>query len=341
MDSVLISFIVPCYNVECYVQQCLDSIYDCGLSENDFEVICINDCSPDRVQIILEQNSERHGNFRVIVHEKNKGLGGARNTGIREAKGKYLWFVDSDDLVTVHNLSSLMQRVMDQDLDVLCFNYRRVDEKMSVLSEHVVFDESSIQDGYSFVKTIFGKDIIYHMGVIVRFLYRVEYLRSHQLYFPEKVGWEDTVYMPKSILQAGRVASIADILYSYRENTNSITNSFYRAYPAKLVFEYAFCTGGDLLNFSEEIKDEGLREAIRTTAIQKYINGFPIYLFRTSKTERKKFYVLTREKVSEVKPLKCEMNMIGRLLLIPLLGFVLSEMGALIYGAGHRKQKNV
>ena len=59
-EDVLVSFVVPCYNVEKYVQQCLDSIYACDLSEEQFEIICINDCSPDNVQEVLERNQRHH-----------------------------------------------------------------------------------------------------------------------------------------------------------------------------------------------------------------------------------------------------------------------------------------
>ena len=128
VGTKILSFIVPCYNVEKYLQQCLDSIYACDLPEEQFEVVCVNDCSPDNVQEILERNGEKHDNLRIIVHQQNMGLGGARNTGIREAKGQYLWFVDSDDLVTAQGIKSLIQQAGEQELDVLCFNYRRVDE---------------------------------------------------------------------------------------------------------------------------------------------------------------------------------------------------------------------
>jgi len=337
MVTCQLSFIVPCYNVERYVQKCLDSIYDCDLSDEQFEVVCINDCSPDNVQEILEWNREKHSNLRVIVHEKNKGLGGARNTGIREAKGKYLWFVDSDDLVMAQGLNSVLQKMIVQDLDVLCFNYRRADEAGNELSEHRVFEETSTQGGYSFVKSVFGKGIVNHMGYVVRFLYRVEYLRSNQLSFPEHVRWEDTVFMPKSLLNADRIAAVPDVLYSYRMNPGSISTNFAQSYPADLIYEYSFCTGADLIQFSKTVKDEGLKNAFCNTAVRKYINGYPIYLFRTSKFERKRFYTLIKSRNPELEPLKCHLNSFGRLLLFPVIGPILVEMGSFVYGFAHKR----
>lgn len=336
-EQLLLTFIVPCYNVEYFVQRCLDSIYDCDLPEEQFEIVCVNDCSPDNVQAVLEQNKARHENMRIVVHVQNKGLGGARNTGIREARGKYLWFVDSDDTIIGKGLKTLVSRADDEKVDVFCFNYRRVDGDGKELSRHLPFAEMPAQDGYTFAENAFQPEgIVYHMGFVWRFLYRTDYLRTHQLYFPENVCWEDTVFMPKAIIEADRVAASADVLYSYRVNADSISGTFTRVYPAKLIFDFAFCAGGDLLRFSEEVDNEKMKVDFRNTATHKYINGFSIHLFRTSKSERKKFYQLIKDRSAEVKPLKQEMVLLCKLLLLPVIGPVLAEIGSLVYGVTHK-----
>lgn len=330
-DQILLTFIVPCYNVEKYVQRCLDSIYGCGLEEDFFEVLCVNDCSPDNTIDILKSNQKSHGNLRIINHDSNKGLGGGRNTGIREARGKYLWFVDSDDEIVTSGFADALSMALEKDLDVLCFNYCRIDEGGKELSRHMVFEETSVSDGYSFVNRVFGNSIVYHMGYVVRFLYRTDYLRAHQLFFPEQVHWEDTVFMPKSILMAERIASVPQVLYAYRVNPDSISGVFGKAYPAKSIYDYSFCAGGDLLRFSEEVKDNDLRDAFRNTAIQKYINGFAIHLFRTNKKERKRFFGLLKEREEEVKPLKRYMSVLNKVLLVPLVGPFATHLMSRIY----------
>lgn len=334
-SNILLTFVVPCYNVEKYVQRCLDSIYACGLKEDCFEVLCVNDCSPDNTCDILKLNQKEHGNLRIINHETNKGLGGGRNTGIREAKGRYLWFIDSDDEVVTNGFADALGKAVVKDLDVLCFNYCRIDEEGKELSRHVVFEETSVTDGYSFVNKVFGDSIVYHMGYVVRFLYRTVYLRSHQLFFPEQVHWEDTAFMPKSILLAERIASVPQVFYAYRVNPDSISGTFGRAYPAKSIYDFSFCSGRDLLCFSEEVNDAGLRDAFRNTAIQKYINGFAIHLFRTSKQERKRFFGLIREKEEEVKPLKRYMNLLNRVLLLPIVGPLSTNLMSRVYKMKH------
>ena len=168
-------------------------------------------------------------------------------------------------------------------------------------------------------------------------MYRTDFLRSKRLCFPEKVCWEDTVFMPKALLQAERVAAVPDVLYSYRVNADSISGSFARAYPAKLIYEYAFCAGGDLLHFSDKVRDEELRSAFRNTAVGKYINGFSIHLFRTSKSERKKFYGLVYENETMVKQLKEFMSWSNRLLLSRPFGSLFLAMLSFVYQLKHGK----
>jgi glycosyltransferase involved in cell wall biosynthesis len=338
-DQIVLTFVVPCYNVEKYIQRCLDSIFACGLEEDCFEVLCVNDCSPDNTFDILKSNQKCHSNLRIINHKMNKGLGGGRNTGIRESKGRYLWFVDSDDEIVTTGFADALSIALAKELDVLCFNYCRIDEEGKRLSRHVVFGETSVSDGYSFVNKVFGNSIVYHMGYVVRFLYRTDYLRSHQLFFPERVHWEDTVFMPESILMAERIASVPQVFYAYRINSDSITGTFGRVYPAKSIYDYSFFSGPDLLRFSDEVKDDGLRDAFRNTAIQKYINGFAIHLLRTSKRERKRFYELVKEREEEVKPLKQYMNLLNRVMLVPLIGTLTTNMISRVYMMKHGSRK--
>ena len=334
-NQLLLTFVVPCYNVEKYIQRCLDSIYACGLKEDSFEVLCVNDCSPDNTIIILESNQKSHSNLRIINHETNKGLGGGRNTGIRAARGKYLWFVDSDDEIVPSGFSDAFSMAWENDLDVLCFNYCRIDEEGKELSRHLVFEDSLVSDGYSFVNKVFGESIVYHMGYVVRFLYRIDYLRSRQLFFPEQVYWEDTVFMPKSILWAERIASVPQVFYAYRVNPDSISGVFGKAFPAKSIFDYSFSSGPDLLGFSEDIKDGSLRDSFRNTAIQKYINGFAIHLLRTSKMERNRFFGLIKEREEEVMPMKQYMSLLSRVMLMPILGPLVASLMSRVYKMKH------
>jgi len=339
--AFLLSFVVPCYNAERYLQRCLDSIYRCGLEEDVYEVLCVDDCSTDGTGEILKRNEKSHNNLRVVTHEVNKGWGAPRNTGIKLVNGRYLWFVDADDVIVGQEIRMAVGKADTQSLDVLCFNYCRVDDAGKVLSRSLVFGDTDVENGYSFVKKVFGTSIVHHMGYVWRFLYRTEYLRNNKILFPEKVCWEDTVFMPKSLLDAKRVASISDVLYAYRVNVDSISSTFGRVYPAKLIYEFAFVAGGDLLRYSEEVEDDELRKAFRETAIHKYINGFPIYLFRTDGKERRRFYSLVSENKSVVDGMKRNMNSFNKLFFLPFIGRFVMECSTLAYKIKHAERQDV
>lgn len=332
---IKLSFVISCYNVEKYVQRCLDSIYSCGLSEEQFEVICVDDCSHDGTAGILEENKAKHSNLRIFTHETNRGSGGGRNTGIREAKGRYLWFVDADDEIVGNGFAEALEKAVEDHLDVLCFNYCRIDEEGKQLARYEVFGEVPASDGYGFSAKAFLGGITRHMGFVWRFLYKTDFIRSHQLLFPEQMHWEDTVFMPKSILLAERVASVPQVFYAYRVNPDSISGVFGKAYPAKSIFEFAFCIGGDLLAFSEEVKDEVLRRAFHDTAVHQYINGFPLHLLRTDRKERTRFYQMLKVRKEEVKPLKLYMNWRSRAVMIPVIGPMATEILSFWYKKTH------
>lgn len=334
---VRLSFIVPCYNVERFISKCLGSIFSCDIPEDEFEVICIDDSSSDTTVLQLKRWLATHRNIRVITNPVNKGIGATRNIGIRESHGKYLWFVDSDDFICGRGIDAIVKDAEARDVDVLCFNYRKTDYEGNELSAYYVFSSMSSIDGYSFVNKVFGNSIVYHIGYVCRFLYRSSFIQSNQLFFPEGVIWEDTVYMPKAMLKAKSIASVPNVLYSYRTNPTSISNVFLKSYPAKQIFDWSFRTGKELLDFSSEVKDFALKEAFKSVAIRKYINGFSLLLFRTSVRERKCFYRQVRESRKDVNNVKKELNLLNRILLSPV-GPAVASIGAAVYKLTHNRR---
>ena len=119
-NNIKISIIIPVYNVEKYIAECLDSCINQTLYE--IEIICVDDCSPDNSILILEQMALKDSRIRIIRHNVNKGLGAARNTGIAAARGEYIWFVDSDDYIALEACQLLYETAQKHNIDVLCFN---------------------------------------------------------------------------------------------------------------------------------------------------------------------------------------------------------------------------
>lgn len=118
MAEVLLSIIVPVYNVEPYLQDCLNSFYAQNSPEEIYEVICVNDGSSDKSAEILDEYASHHKNMRVL-HQKNAGVSAARNVGLDHAVGKYIWFVDADDFIAAGIIDDILARLQNNDCDQL------------------------------------------------------------------------------------------------------------------------------------------------------------------------------------------------------------------------------
>ena len=115
MESINISFIVPIYNVEKYLVRCIESIIMQKLE--NIEIILVDDGSPDNCPSICDKYSEKY-KFIKTIHKKNEGLGYARNSGLEISKGKYIYFVDSDDYLVPDSIIKLYEKAEEFDLDV-------------------------------------------------------------------------------------------------------------------------------------------------------------------------------------------------------------------------------
>ena len=217
---VKVSFVLPCYNAERYIAECLDSIYAQDLPEDDFEVICVNDCSTDKTRDIIREFAETHPNLTLIDHEQNLTVGGARNTGMAAARGEYIWFVDSDDLLQPDSLGSAYRNAKDRDVDILWFNYRLVYSDLRPYGDRMTFTDSMVLDGQQFVLQYFPGRFS-EFCVVWRSLMRTGFLKEKGLLFPKMRKAEDVVFLWKAMLYANRVSSVSDLYYIYRGNPYS------------------------------------------------------------------------------------------------------------------------
>ena len=104
---MLLSFIIPVYNTEEYLESCIQSLLEQDISQDEYEIICINDGSSDRSLEILKHFSQNYKNI-IVVDQKNFGVCASRNRGLDLAKGEYIWFIDSDDFIKKNILGTLM-----------------------------------------------------------------------------------------------------------------------------------------------------------------------------------------------------------------------------------------
>lgn len=150
---MLLSIIVPIYNQEKYLSRCIDSIYNQGLNEDDFELLLINDGSTDGSLGIMQAYAVKHKNIRIISKE-NEGISATRNRGIQEAIGDYIYMPDSDDYLIANGLNYVINNFLNNDIEVLMFYSQTVTpEKLHSTPENI--NGEIVYDGYGldFIKT--------------------------------------------------------------------------------------------------------------------------------------------------------------------------------------------
>lgn len=339
MNKTQLSIILPFYNVESYIADCLESIYSQNVELDKFEVICIDDCSPDNSRMIVQKYQEVYTNFKLITHDDNLGLGAGRNTGIQSANGKYLWFVDSDDLIEPNALTKILKQLREYELDVLCFNYSRVNDQGQLIERLNTFENTSVySNGIEFVKQLFGKNFVNHLGYVWRNIYRKDYLLQNELYFPVGILWEDTVFFPKAILMANKIKSIETHVYCYRDNADSISGSSNRLKHNR-IYEFAFYAGWDLYQFANEFKgvDYDIANDLERKSIW-YFNSFVKFISLSSFSEKLKFYKLIIKNKHHIKKIKPHLSIINRLVINPIVGVITSTLLKSLYILKNKKR---
>lgn len=124
--TLRLSIIVPFYNVEPYIEECIRSLYAQDIPWEEYEVICVDDCSPDNSRAIVKRLQLEFPTLQLLTHIQNKRQGGARNTAIQIAQGRYVWFVDSDDYIGKNCLKNLLEVAEKDDVDLLKFYYQKM-----------------------------------------------------------------------------------------------------------------------------------------------------------------------------------------------------------------------
>lgn len=216
---MLFSIIIPVYNVEQYLRDCLDSVV--AQTYPDYEVICVNDGSTDGSLVLLEKYRQRYPHI-TIISQQNKGLSAARNAGIQAAKGDYLFFLDSDDWIEPESLEILAEKQEGEDL--LWFNGRRVFEDGATEEPDSGIEETLLTGWECYNKYALVSRKFHFVCSVLR-LYRREYLLQNNLFFEEGIYHEDNFFTPLACYYAQTVKVIPDCLYIYRIREGSITQT--------------------------------------------------------------------------------------------------------------------
>lgn len=214
------SVIIPVYNVETYLRECLDSVFNQTFT--DWEAICINDGSTDGSADILNEYAARERRLKVIT-QPNGGLSAARNAGIDTAEGEYVLFLDSDDWLEKNALEVLSANLEGEDM--LCFSGRRYFESENTYHDADQLKAQTYLSGMDYYNenALLARDFAF-VCVVLR-SYKREFLSRHNLRFKEGIFHEDNLFTPLACYYAGKVKVIDECLYDYRVRSNSITTT--------------------------------------------------------------------------------------------------------------------
>ena len=226
MENQLISIIVPIYNVEDYLRQCLDSILEQTLSH--FEVILVNDGSPDSSGDICREYVEKDSRFHYFEKE-NGGLSDARNYGIERARGEYLTFIDSDDYIDPLHLEYLYKTLINNDADISVSNYMNYHTSIDTFYLHTFGDY--YEKNYSSEELLDNLAILERNDLSFSTIWGKLYKRNafSFLRFPKGVIGEDVALIYKIYTQVQKIVYFHKDTYIYRENESGITKS--KIYP--------------------------------------------------------------------------------------------------------------
>ncbi|MEP3209492.1 MAG: glycosyltransferase [Maribacter sp.] len=209
--QIQLSIVIPCYNMERYLPQCIDSLLDQNLNPAEYEIIIVNDESKDSTLKVAKNYAAKHANI-IIIDKKNAGVGAARNSGYDIARGEYLYFLDPDDYLAKNTVTTLLGLMENNTLDILTFHSmpvvkRHVPNSLNI--EHGV-KKLDVQDGISYIANI------KHHNEIWWFFIRRDFMVSTGIRFIEGRWMEDAILCSELFLKAKRMAHADVDVHRYR-----------------------------------------------------------------------------------------------------------------------------
>lgn len=297
-----LSIVVPAYNVSQYVANCIKSLIDQD-TKYKYQIILINDGSTDGTRDILLDYSKKYPTNIIFIDQENKGFSGARNVALNYVSGRYITFVDTDDVVTSKFVQSLVKVAYEQDADIVEGSYQVIDVDDNVIQSNI----HSLNTNVNAFKALYG----YPWGKA----YRSSLLNDIQ--FPEGFWYEDTMQMYRLWPKANKIITIPEIIYRYRKNPQGITNNSKGKVKAldslyitiRLLEDCNvehIALDGDLYNFTlsqmamnflriQDLDENILKNAFNviTQTIDKF---FPADVFKTSDVQLRKLEESLRNK---------------------------------------------
>ncbi|MCI6152860.1 MAG: glycosyltransferase [Fusobacterium perfoetens] len=262
-----LSIIIPVYNKEKYIKKCLDSIK--YISNIDYEILVINDGSTDNSQKEIEKISKENKKVKVF-EKKNGGAGSARNLGLLNAEGRYIWFVDSDDLIVAEEFEQFFKNVKINNLDIGFGNYNIFYNEDEIIKKEINkekrLEKIPIIDGKRYF-SITEKYKLSNM-IVCKNIYKREFLLKEKILWPENMIFEDEVFYYLTLNRAQRVKYIDNDIYLYRQN---VENSVMTKSEEKIkdYFKVAYFLGKEVITHKTNRKMKNIPFKFYIRALKK------------------------------------------------------------------------
>lgn len=214
-----LSIVVPIYNVEKYLEECLETLYQLNLKK---EIILVNDESKDNSMLIIKKYKIKYPNETIVIDQKNKGLSGARNSGLKIARGEYIAFIDSDDFINSCEYEEFFLKNKNKKLDIMIGNYRRYKDGkfLEVCKRDMSLNNLGIITGKEFFKKSIQLNSF--QEEVWDDIYNKNFLIKNRLIFKERLLHEDNLFFIQVLSKAKRVEFFNTPIYNYRQRENSI-----------------------------------------------------------------------------------------------------------------------
>ena len=303
-----LSIIVPVYNVESYLRECLDSLVN--QTFKDIEIIIVNDCSPDNSEAIILEYQQKDPRIKYIKHAKNLSQGGARNTGLKHAVGEWISFIDSDDYVELDIYTTMLSLIDKHQANLGMFSIINFDDATKKETYDPYFDCD--------IKTL---TTISHQnfntirdGIVCNKIFKRSDIVSHHITFPEHLKHEDEEFWFKYVASVKpSVIGSNEKFYHYRQRSNSTMSNFNHRLdlPQVALNIYTFLKQNNLLEnyrmifiesltmWAENIKLFTKKDSVKfTQEIKKLLNEFQLTP-REFQENFVLFYIYTTEQIND------------------------------------------
>ena len=219
---MLLSVIIPFYHVEAYIGACLARAAE--LPAQECELLLVDDCGTDGSAALAQAFAREHANARVIRRAQNGGLSAARNTGLAEARGEYVYFLDSDDIPEPQALYAMVSRARDAQLDVIKGRFVFFDDETGDETPGPAIPETGVTTGAALLAQQCRADV--YEPMVWQCAYRRAFLAEHALQMAEGLLFEDELFQAPALLAAQRAQAVTDVILRYRQRAGSIMKSF-------------------------------------------------------------------------------------------------------------------